>query len=225
MNEYTDPTIFTTGVAEGWAEAETDPTRIDWRFRQAVAAMPFEVVDGRPVNPVERTHVQHGRNNLGRWGENLMADAVVTATPGDGHCYLLMILRSDGHGWAIPGGKVEPGETPVQAARRELAEEAGLNIPAPAWSVGEATYVPDPRASDEAWAVTVPARAHLTYLAPVTGADDALAAAWMRADTPTDLLASIARRGGHLFIAHTELIVAALTGTNPATETPEGDPR
>lgn len=42
---------------------------------------------------------------------------------------LLMVRR--GHGpaagrWAVPGGKVEPGELMVEAVRREIREETGL---------------------------------------------------------------------------------------------------
>jgi hypothetical protein len=109
----------------------------------------------------------------------------VFATAG-GRRWIVMVERSDGHGWALPGGYVDPGEDPVDAAVRELAEETGLTVgwsaPVPycdehypyvkgcdkcrryvEWTgdpfgVLPARCVPDPRASDEAWMVTTPVR-------------------------------------------------------------------
>ena len=207
---YTDPATFTTGVAEGWAEAETDPTRIDWPARQAAAAIPFEVVGGRPVNPCETTAVRYGRNEMGVWGESLVADALVTCVHG-GTRHLLMVLRDDGYGWAVPGGHVDPGETAVEAALRELAEETGY-VAAFTDAVLEmpARYVPDPRASDEAWAVTVPVAVDLgavAVLPAVSGGDDARRAEWVPAEDYADLSGVVARwYGGTVFAAHTDML-------------------
>jgi ADP-ribose pyrophosphatase len=206
---YTHPGVLTEGVTQGWADPETDPALIDWPARQAAAAIPFAVTGGRPVNPCAVTAVRHGRNQLGRWGENAMADALVTVTCG-GQRWLLMVERGDGLGWAVPGGTVEPGETGVQAAVRELAEETGLAVPADACQAGDPLYVPDPRASDEAWAVTIPVRADLGPLAGlpfVTGADDARRAEWIRAGTYDQLVTSLSQGyGGQVFAAHTGML-------------------
>lgn len=40
-----------------------------------------------------------------------------------------------GRGWCVPGGHLEPGETPAQAAEREAFEEAGIRL-APLFHLG-----------------------------------------------------------------------------------------
>lgn len=218
--QYTHPDVFTRGVQEGWAEQEVDPTRIDWPARQARAVIPFAVVGGRPLSPGAPTGIRYGRGELGHWGEQVCADAVVTADTADGRRWLVMVERRDGRGWALPGGYVEPGEIPADAAVRELAEETGLDLGEMHWEVLPAQYVPDPRASDEAWMVTVPARVHLgtvPVLPALAGADDATQAAWVLADSYTTVATWLEAVSGQVFAAH-EALLRDLLDTVPRAE-------
>lgn len=45
-----------------------------------------------------------------------------------GHRFLLVHERKHGQLWYLPAGRVEPGETFVEAAHRETLEEAGIPI-------------------------------------------------------------------------------------------------
>jgi 8-oxo-dGTP pyrophosphatase MutT (NUDIX family) len=103
-------------------------------------------------------------------GRRPAAVAVVLVPDHEGRaCFLLTrrapTLRAHARQWALPGGRLEPGETAVAAALRELGEELGATLGAGAvlgllddygtrsgfiitpvvlWGAGLASLAPDP---------------------------------------------------------------------------------
>lgn len=74
------------------------------------------------------------RRSLPQDGRRPAAVAIVVTADESGHAAVVLTRRASGlrrHGgqWALPGGRLDPGETPEAAALRELEEELGLALP------------------------------------------------------------------------------------------------
>ncbi len=92
-----------------------------------------------PAHPFDATLRARARANLATFerqgieadGRRPAAVAVVLLPDEDGRaCFLITRraagLRAHARQWALPGGRLDPGESAVAAALRELAEEVGL---------------------------------------------------------------------------------------------------
>lgn len=148
----------------GTFERVVDPENIRDVKRKFTTYEPAEIrldSNGYPLNPRGRTGLR-GRGVLERWGANFAADPIITRlNTKTGQFEMLAIKRKDNGQWAIPGGKVDEGETVSAAARREFEEEAGVTL-----DMSDAVelyrgYVDDPRNTDHAWFETSVFHKHL----------------------------------------------------------------
>ncbi len=88
---------------------------------------------------------------------------------------LLLIKRGNEPGrglWAVPGGKVRPGESLKEAARREAREETGLDV-----EIGEVAWVGE-HLSDTRHIVLIDFHAKV-IAGELAAADDADEAVWV----------------------------------------------
>ena len=139
-----------------------------------------------------------------------------------GKIEFVAIKRGDNGLWAIPGGRLEPGESVEECVRREFEEEACAfdderemrevtKLLDKLFHGGEVVYhgvVHDPRSTDNAWMETRCYRVHITdetiaQSFRVHGGDDASEAKWLLAG---DSCAEFR----NLFANHRDIVLAAI---------------
>ncbi|HET6352299.1 MAG TPA: NUDIX hydrolase [Coriobacteriia bacterium] len=130
----------------------------------------------------------------------LCCDTVVFCGPSEARKVLLVRRAADPFQgqWALPGGFVDEGEKPVDAARRELAEETGFVWEGPMVMVG--TFA-DPGRDPRGWTASAVYLADIGLEEPlVVPGDDAAEARWFFADELPGVLA----------FDHADIVTAAL---------------
>ena len=133
--------------------------------------------------------------------ETIRYTADVVATTPDGHVLLIERGWPPYEGaWALPGGHVDPGETSLAAAARELSEETGVQVAA-----AELTQIgvwDQPDRDPRGRYVTVAYLAVVPASTPIVAGDDARTARWWPAsDLPP------------LAFDHADILNAALAST------------
>ncbi len=128
-------------------------------------------------------------------GNDLLFMPSVASIVRDPEGRILLVRHVEGR-WMLPGGAVDPGERPAEAARRECLEEAGVVIE-PVRIVGvyggpeyRVTYA---NGDDAAWVVTI-FEARLVDGIPAPSDDETIDVGWFALDEIAALPQSDAMR-------------------------------
>ncbi len=98
-------------------DVTASPEAVFERSKKRLIERGLKVLDMRSLEPHEKDHVM-----------------IVVERPRTSYCVafdgdgFLMVYHPRRKGWEMPGGKLEPGETPEKAAVRECLEESGYEI-------------------------------------------------------------------------------------------------
>jgi 8-oxo-dGTP diphosphatase len=115
-------------------------------------------------------------------GGTVRAAGGVVVRGGDGEVELVVVHRPNRSDWTLPKGKLEPGETELECALREVEEESGLRC-RPLRDCGATEYVDDRgRPKHVAWWLMEPTGGELRA---ATEADDAR---WVTVSEALELL-------------------------------------
>ncbi len=170
-------------VHEGLAYADNPYDQRRYRQLAELLADAYETLSGIPAAEVDARF----RRELGTPTAKVGATAVVP----DGEGRILLQRREDDGRWGLPGGWLDPGETPEQGVAREVLEETGIVVEV------ERLAVVMPKLA------RLPSGPHsmvgLTYVCRATGGElradhESLEVAWRRPDEVAEWHTDHARR-------------------------------